>query len=83
MAQSSRKPIRIWLKVAGKDLHRQDPPGTFSQLAVGQQLHGARVEVEGLWRPHVFAGDAAHGDGSVVAQTVPAPSEWLWRDYPR
>jgi len=81
--ESPRKPIRIWMEVGEKDLHWQDPPETFHNWPMANDRMAAALKAKGYDYRYVWAKDAVHVDGNVVAQTLPEALEWLWRDYPR
>ena len=81
--QSPRKPIRIWMEVGEKDLHWQDPESTFHNWPLANERMAAILKAKGYDYRYVWAKDAVHVDGNVVAQTLPGALEWLWRDYPR
>jgi enterochelin esterase family protein len=81
--ESARKPIRIWMEVGEKDLHWQDPESTFHNWPMANERMAAALKAKGYDYRYVFAKDAVHVDGNVIAQTLPAALEWLWRDYPR
>ena len=81
--QNRRKPIRIWMEVGEKDLHWQDPESTFHNWPMANDHMAAALKAKGYDYRYVWAKDAAHVDGNVIAQTLPAALEWLWRDYPR
>ncbi|WP_420139533.1 alpha/beta hydrolase [Sphingomonas sp.] len=78
-----RKPIRIWMAVGEKDLHWQDPAETFRNWPMANDRMAAALKARGYDYHYVIAKDAVHVDGNVIAQTLPAALEWLWRDYPR
>lgn len=80
---TARKPIRIWMEVGEKDLHWQDPASTFHNWPMANDRMAAALNAKGYDYHYVVAKDAVHVDGNVIAQTLPAALEWLWRDYPR
>lgn len=81
--ESPRKPIRIWMEVGEKDLHWQDPESTFHNWPLANDRMAAALKAKGYDYHYVFAKDAVHVDGNVIAQTLPDALVWLWRDYPR
>ncbi|WP_116092264.1 alpha/beta hydrolase [Sphingomonas crusticola] len=81
--ENPRKPIRIWMEVGEKDLHWQDPESTFHNWPMANDRMAAALKAKGYDYRYVFAQDAVHVDGNVVAQTLPQALEWLWRDFPR
>lgn len=83
IAQSSKKPIRIWMEVGEKDLHYDDPESSWHNWPMANQRMAAVLKKKGYDYRFVFAKDAKHVDPRVVMQTLPSALEWLWRDYPR
>jgi len=81
--ETPRKPIRIWMEVGEKDLHWQDPESTHHNWPMANDRMAAALKAQGYDYRYVIAKDAVHVDGNVIAQTLPAALEWLWRDYPR
>jgi enterochelin esterase family protein len=80
---ATRKPIRIWMEVGEHDLHWQDPEESYHNWPLANDRMAAALANKGYDYRYVKAADAVHVDGDVVAQTLPAALEWLWRDYPR
>jgi enterochelin esterase-like enzyme len=78
-----RKPIRIWMEVGEHDLHWQDSEESYHNWPMANDRMAAALTNKGYDYRYVKAADAVHVDGDVVAQTLPAALEWLWRDYPR
>jgi enterochelin esterase-like enzyme len=77
------KPIRVWMEVGEKDLHCQDPEASYHNWPMANDRMAAALMAKGYDTRYVRAADAVHVDGDVIAQTLPAALEWLWRDYPR
>jgi enterochelin esterase-like enzyme len=80
---SKRKPIRIWMEVGEKDLHFDDPEQSWHNWPLANQRMAKVLKAKGYRTQYVFAKDAKHVDGRVIAQTLPEALEWLWRGYPR
>jgi enterochelin esterase-like enzyme len=83
LPENPRKPIRIWMEVGEKDLHWQDPESTFHNWPLANDRMAAALKAKGYDYRYVWAKDAVHVDGNVIAQTLPEALEWLWRDFPR
>lgn len=79
---SKRKPIRVWLEVGEKDLHFDDPERSWHNWPLANKRMAKVLKIKGYHYQFVFAKDAGHVDGRVVAQTLPEALEWLWRGYP-
>lgn len=82
IADSPRKPLRIWMQVGDKDLYNPN--------IMRDEMHDwvvANERMAGVFAakhyPHqfVFARNAGHCDRAVKQQTLPEALEWLWRGY--
>jgi enterochelin esterase-like enzyme len=80
--ENSRKPIRIWMEVGGKDLHWDDPESSFHNWPMANDRMAAALKAKGYDYRYVWAKDAVHVDNNVTMQTLPEALVWLWRDYP-
>ncbi|RYF10446.1 MAG: hypothetical protein EOO40_05150 [Deltaproteobacteria bacterium] len=81
--QAPRKSIRVWMEVGERDLHWQDPEGTYHNWPLANDRMAAALEAKGCDYRYLVAANAVHVDDDVIAQTLPGALEWLWRDYPR
>jgi len=81
--KAARKPIRIWMEVGEKDLHYDDAEQSWHNWPLANNRMAAVLKKKGYDYKYVFAREAKHVDPRVVAQTLPAALEWLWRDYPK
>ena len=81
--KAARKPIRIWMEVGEKDLHYDDAEQSWHNWPLANNRMAAVLKKKGYDYKYVFAREAHHVDPRVVAQTLPAALEWLWRDYPK
>ncbi len=82
IAQSARKPLRIWIQVGENDLHSKDPESTFHNWVLANQRMAAALRAKGYHYQFVFCKGAGHVDGRAVAQTLPDALAWLWRGCP-
>ena len=80
---SAPKPIRVWMEVGTRDLHWDDPEGTFHNWPLANDRLAAALRAKGYDVRYVVAEGATHVDGDVTAQTLPDAIAWLWRDRPR
>jgi hypothetical protein len=82
LANSPHRPIRFWFAVGDRDLFYPNPAmpdGMHDWVLSNENM--ARALVAGNYAyQFVFARDAKHVDGALVAQTLPAALEWLWAD---
>jgi enterochelin esterase-like enzyme len=81
IADAPRKPLRLWMEVGENDLHFDDPETTWHNWPLANRRMAAVLKAKGYDYRFVFARGARHVDSRVVAQTLPAALEWLWRDY--
>jgi enterochelin esterase-like enzyme len=77
-----RKPIRIWMEVAEKDLHFDDPEQSFHNWPMANKRMAAALKAKGYDYRFVFALGASHCNAGVIAQTLPDALEWTWKGYP-
>ena len=82
IAQSARKPLRIWMQVGENDNHSKDPESTFHNWVLANQRMAATLQAKGYHYQFVFCKGAGHVDRRAVAQTLPDALAWLWRGYP-
>jgi iron(III)-enterobactin esterase len=80
IAQSPRKPIRIWMHVGDADLYNPNVMRDNMHDWVVANHRMARVlKAKGYAYQYVFAQDSRHCDDRVRRQTLPAALEWVWR----
>jgi iron(III)-enterobactin esterase len=79
---SERKPLRIWMHVADKDLLNPNVmrDGMHDWVEANQRMAKA-LAAKGYPYQFVFARNATHCDGSVKAQTLPTALEYVWKGY--
>jgi len=78
-----RKPLRLWLEVGEKDLHRDDPEETWHNWPLANQRMAAVLKEKGYDYRFTFSREGRHGDPRVLEHTLPSALEWLWHGYPR
>ena len=79
---SRAKPLRIWMEVGDRDLLNPNVmrDGMHDWVLANENM--AKVlAAKGYHYQFVFARNAAHCDGAVKQQTLPAALEWLWKGY--
>ena len=82
IAESARKPLRIWMEVGDRDLLNPNVmrDGMHDWVLANERM--ARVlAAKGYPYQFVFALNAGHVDDSVKLQTLPEALEYVWRDY--
>jgi enterochelin esterase-like enzyme len=80
---AARKPLRVWLEVGEKDLHHDDPEGSWHNWPLANQRMAAVLAAKGYPYRFTLSLGGRHADPRVVEQTLPGALEWLWQDYPR
>ena len=84
IAESKRKPIRLWMEVGDRDL--------FNPNAMRDNMHDWVVANENMAKvlaakhyhyQFVFAENAGHVDHAVREQTLAEALEYLWQGYPK
>ena len=82
---SPAKPIRFWFEVGDQDLFypAANLPDGMHDWVLGDERMARVLAAQGYHYQFVFARGAGHVDPAVVAQTLPAALEWLWKDYPK
>ncbi len=81
---SPAKPIRFWFEVGDQDLFypAANMADGMHDWVLGDESMARVLAAKGYHYQFVFARGAGHVDPAVVAQTLPAALEWLWKDYP-
>jgi enterochelin esterase-like enzyme len=82
IADSPRKPLRIWLEVGDRDLFNPNSmQDNMHDWVVANENTTKALAAKGYPYQFVFAHNATHCDGSVKQQTLPEALEWLWKGY--
>lgn len=83
IADSPRKPIRIWIEVGDRDLLNPNVmrDGMHDWVLANENLARA-LAGKGYHYQFVFAQNAVHVDRAVREQTLPEALEYVWQDYP-
>ena len=82
IAESPRKPIRIWMEVGDTDLYNPNVmrDGMHDWVVANEQM--AKVlAAKGYHYQFVFARNAVHVDRAVRLQTMPEALEYVWAGY--
>jgi iron(III)-enterobactin esterase len=83
IADSPRKPIRIWMEVGDRDLFNPNAmrDGMHDWVVANEDM--AKVLAARRYRyQFVFARNAGHVDHAVKRQTMAEALEYVWRGYP-
>lgn len=82
IAETARKPLRIWLEVGEKDLHHDDPEETWHNWPLANRRMADVLKAKGYAYRFTLSLGARHVDPRVAEQTLPGALEWVWRGYP-
>jgi len=80
--QNPAKPLRVWLHVSQNDLGATTSTASFRNWVIANEHMAAALKGKGYHYQLVYAKNAGHVDGKVIAQTLPQALEYAWRDYP-
>jgi enterochelin esterase-like enzyme len=82
IADSPKKPLRIWLEVGDRDLLNPNAMrDNMHDWVVANENMAKALAAKGYHYQFVFARGAGHCERSVKEQTLPAALEWLWKGY--
>ncbi|HEY2383589.1 MAG TPA: alpha/beta hydrolase-fold protein, partial [Terriglobia bacterium] len=81
MANSERKPLRIWLHVSENDLGAASPADQMRNWVIANNRMASVLKAKGYPYQFVFAEAAGHVDQRVQLQTMPEAFEWVWKSY--
>jgi len=77
---SPRKPLRIWMEVADRDLFNAS--GDMHDWVLANENLAKVLTAKGYHYQFLFARNAGHCDGAVKRQTLAEALEYLWQGYP-
>ena len=82
IAESARKPIRIWMEVGDRDLYNPNAmrDGMHDWVLANERM-AAVLAAKGYHYQFVFARNAEHVDHAVKEQTLPEALEYVWQGY--
>jgi iron(III)-enterobactin esterase len=82
IADSPKKPLRIWLEVGDRDLYNPNAMrDNMHDWVVANENMAKVLAAKGYHYQFVFARNAGHCEAGVKKQTLPEALEWLWKDY--
>ncbi len=80
IANSPRKPIRLWMHVGDRDLFNPNiMRDDLHDWVVANERMAAVLASKGYPYQFLFVRNAGHCDRAVKEQTLPAALEWLWK----
>lgn len=82
IADSSVKPLRIWMEVGDRDLLNPNVMrDNMHDWVLANENMAKALADKGYHYQFVFARNAGHCDGSVKGQTLPEALEYVWQGY--
>jgi enterochelin esterase family protein len=82
IADTPKKPLRIWLEVGDRDLYNPNSMhDNMHDWVVANEEAAKELAAKGYPYQFIFARNATHCDGMVKHQTLPEALEWLWKGY--
>jgi enterochelin esterase-like enzyme len=81
IAKAEKKPIRVWLEAGSRDNGSTTNEAGFHNWTLANNRMAEVLKQKGYDYQYIFAVDAGHVDGKVVAQTTPEALEWVWKGY--
>ncbi len=75
------KPLRLWLHVSQNDNSSTAPSSGFHNWVIANIRMADVLKAKGYHYELVYAKNAGHTDGKVIAQTYPQALEWVWQGY--
>jgi enterochelin esterase family protein len=81
IANTEKKPLRIFTHVSENDLRAKDPENTQHNWVMAGQRTEAALQEKGYDHRFVFSKATGHCDGRVFQQTLADTLVWVWRGY--
>jgi iron(III)-enterobactin esterase len=81
IANSPPKPIRVWLEVGERDNGATQAASGFHNWVLANARMADVLKAKGYHYQLIYAKNAGHTDGKVIAQTYPQALEWVWSGY--
>jgi enterochelin esterase-like enzyme len=76
------KPLRVWMEVAERDNGAATSSAGRHNWIIANIQMAAVMKAKGYHYQFVYAKNAGHTDGKVIAQTLPQAMEFLWKGHP-
>lgn len=81
IANSAKKPLRIFTHVSQNDLRANDPENTQHNWVMAGKRTAEALEAKGYDHRFVFSLATSHCDGRVFQLTLADTLVWIWRGY--
>jgi enterochelin esterase-like enzyme len=79
---SPAKPLRVWLHVSERDNGATSSAAGLHNWVLANQRMAAVLKAKGYHYQFIYAKNAGHTDGKVIAQTLPEALLYVWKGYP-
>jgi enterochelin esterase-like enzyme len=73
------QPLRMWLEAGQHDIGAGSGP--YNDFLLANQRMALALKTKGYHYHYDYALGVGHADGNVIAQTLPAAMQWVWRGY--
>lgn len=81
IANSEKKPLRIFTHVSENDNRANDPEETYHNWVMANERTAAALLEKGYDYRYVFSKASRHCDGNVFKHTLADTLVWMWQDY--
>ena len=82
IANSPRKPLRLFTHVSENDLRAKDAEETYHNWVMAGERTAAALRDKGYHYRYVFSRATGHCDSKVFEHTLADTLVWVWRGYP-
>ena len=81
IANAPAKPLRLWLEVGERDNGATQSASGLHNWVLANGRMADVLAAKGYQYQMIYAKNAGHTDGKVIAQTYPQALEWVWKGY--
>ena len=81
IANSEKKPLRIFTHVSEFDNRAKDPEETYHNWVMANERTAAALKAKGYDYRYIFSRASKHCDGNVFEQTLADTLVWMWAGY--
>tara|TARA_R110002073_G_scaffold202032_1_gene361358 strand:- start:11375 stop:12439 length:1065 start_codon:yes stop_codon:yes gene_type:complete len=81
IANSEKKPLRIFTHVSENDNRANDPEGTHHNWVMANERTAAALKAKGYDYRYIFSRATRHCDRKVFERTLADTLVWMWRGY--
>lgn len=82
IAKNPAKPIRVWLHVGENDNGANTAFSGMRNWVIANKRMAEQLKAKGYHYQFVYAKASGHTPGNLIANTLPAALEYVWRGYP-